>query len=71
MNKSKEMKSNPARILELSGKYWESFALHTAVELDIFTLLDEEGMTIDEIASFIEQKRNKSPCLRFNRSWFP
>lgn len=62
MNKS-DIKSNPARILELSGKYWESFALHTGVELDIFTLLDEEGMTIDEIASELSLSKRGARAL--------
>ena len=64
MNRKKEeTKSNPARILELSGKYWESFALHTGVELDIFTLLDEEGMTIDEIASELSLSKRGAKAI--------
>lgn len=63
MNKKEEKSSNPARILELSGKYWESFALHTGVELDIFTLLDEEGMTIDEIASELSLSKRGAKAL--------
>jgi hypothetical protein len=33
---------NAARLAQVSGAYWESFALHAAVVLDIFTLLGEE-----------------------------
>lgn len=63
MNKREEMKSSPEKILELSGKYWASFALHTAVELDIFTLLDEEGMTIDEVASELSLSKRGTKAL--------
>lgn len=63
MNKKENIKSNPERIFELSGKYWESFALHTGVELDIFTLLDEEGMTIDEIATELSLSKRGTKVL--------
>lgn len=62
MNKKEEIQ-NPSRILELSGKYWESFALHAGVELDIFTLLDEEGMTIEEIASELSLSKRGAKAL--------
>jgi hypothetical protein len=32
---------NAGRLLEVSGAYWESFALHAGIALDIFTLLEE------------------------------
>lgn len=63
MNKREEDKLSPEKILELSGKYWASFALHTAVELDIFTLLDEEGMTIDEITSELSLSKRGTKAL--------
>ena len=37
-------------LLELSGGYWRSFALHAGTELDIFTALEKEGMTAGELS---------------------
>jgi SAM-dependent methyltransferase len=53
----------PQTILELSGKYWASFALHAGVELDIFTLLDEEGMTEEEISSELGISRRGAKAI--------
>jgi len=53
----------PLTILELSGKYWASFALHAGVELDIFTLLDEEGMTEEEITAELGISRRGATAL--------
>jgi len=41
---------NPEKILKMSGSYWETCALHAAVNLDIFTILGKESMTAEEIA---------------------
>ncbi len=41
---------NPGKILKMSGSYWETCALHAAVNLDIFTILGKESMTAEEIA---------------------
>lgn len=45
-----------ATILDISTGYWQSCALHTAVKLDIFTLLAHECecRTVDEVASLLE-----------------
>jgi SAM-dependent methyltransferase len=42
---------NPGRLMKISGAYWESFPLHVAVELDVFTLIGEGSMSGEEIAS--------------------
>ena len=44
-------------LLELSGGYWSTCALHTAVKLDIFTALDGTFRTADEVA----QLRHSDP----------
>ena len=44
---------NPGEILELSGKYWETCALHAGVKLDMFTLIGNERLTADEVAAKI------------------
>ncbi|MDY0221683.1 MAG: methyltransferase [Desulfobacterium sp.] len=37
---------NPGKLLELSGSYWQTFALHAGVKLDLFTALDQgQGLT--------------------------
>lgn len=41
---------NPGKILEVSGAYWMTCALHAAVKLDIFTVVGEKG-TGGEIAA--------------------
>jgi SAM-dependent methyltransferase len=41
---------NPGRLLELSGSYWKTCALHAGVKLDFFTLLDKNTMTAAELA---------------------
>ncbi len=44
-------------LLQLSGGYWNTCALHTAVKLDIFTVLDDAFRTAEEVA----QLRNSQP----------
>ena len=44
-------------LLQLSGGYWNTCALHTAVKLDIFTALDDAFRTAEEVA----QLRNSQP----------
>ncbi len=46
------MPHTPQSILELSGYYWKTCALHAAVKLDIFTAIDKNMHTIDAIATF-------------------
>lgn len=40
----------PGRLLEVSGSYWKTCALHAGVRLDLFTLLDGESLTAAEVA---------------------
>jgi len=48
---------NPGKLLEISGNYWLSCALHAGVKLDIFTLIGGLQLTGEEIA----QKLNGDP----------
>ncbi|MBF0468082.1 MAG: methyltransferase [Desulfamplus sp.] len=41
---------HPGRLLELSGSYWQTCALHGGVKLDIFTTIGQEKLTADEVA---------------------
>jgi predicted O-methyltransferase YrrM len=42
---------NPGRLMKVSGAYWESFPLHVAVDLDVFTLIGEGSLSGEEIAA--------------------
>lgn len=41
----------PAELLEVSGGYWSTCALHAAVKLDLFTPLSARPMSTEELAS--------------------
>ena len=41
---------NAGKLMGIAGAYWPSFTLHAAVRLDLFTLLDEEPLTGEEMA---------------------
>ena len=45
---------NPGRLLELSGAYWQTCALHAAVKLDLFTALGRSFMSPGRIAAALE-----------------
>jgi len=46
----KEKNWTPGSILELSGYYWRTCTLHAAVQLDLFTVLDDGGQTAATVA---------------------
>jgi hypothetical protein len=37
-------------LLKTSGSFWEACTLHTAVTLEIFTLLGDEPLSAEEVA---------------------
>jgi SAM-dependent methyltransferase len=41
---------NPGKIMGIAGAYWQAFALHATVKLDIFTLIGNNRLTGKEIA---------------------
>jgi len=41
---------NPAELLEISGFYWKTAALHAAVKLDVFTLVGDRQLTAEQIS---------------------
>ncbi len=45
--------ANPMRVMELASAYWDSRVIHTAHRLNVFTLVDETPMTVDELAAKI------------------
>jgi len=42
---------NSGKLMKTSGAYWESFPLHVAVDLDVFTLIGEGSLSGEEIAA--------------------
>ena len=45
-----EQEWNPGLLLKLSGSYWQTCALHTAVKLELFTAIGKEKSSAKEIA---------------------
>ena len=41
---------NPGELLEISGYYWKTCVLHTAVKLDVFTVIGDGHLTGEEIS---------------------
>lgn len=44
---------NPSELLELSGSFWKTCALHAAVKLDVFTVIGDYRLTAENIAKKI------------------
>ena len=54
----------PGELLEASGAYWSSCALHAAVKLELFTRLAEDRLTAAEIAGRVHgEVRGVEPLL--------
>jgi hypothetical protein len=45
---------NPGELLEISGFFWKTCTLHTAVKLDLFTVIGDESLTAGEMAQKID-----------------
>ena len=41
---------NPGQLLEISGYFWKTCVLHTAVKLDVFTLIGDKQLTAKHIS---------------------
>lgn len=57
------MKITAEKILEMSGAYWKSCTLQAAVELGIFTMIDREALTAEEIGRDIGGSKRGVPLL--------
>jgi predicted O-methyltransferase YrrM len=49
---SKEL--NPGHLMELSGRYWETFTLHAAVNLDVFSIIGGHHLSSDAVAQKLD-----------------
>ena len=45
---------HPGTLLELSGSYWKTCVLHTAVKLDIFTAIGDDSLTSSQLSKKID-----------------
>jgi len=43
-------KWNVGQLLEVSGSYWKACTLHAGVRLEVFTLIDDDAFSADEMA---------------------
>ena len=41
---------NPGELLEISGFFWKTCVLHTAVKMDVFTVIGDDQLTAEQIA---------------------
>ena len=44
---------NPGKLLEISGNYWQTCTLHSAVKLDIFTLIGNGRLKSEDISDIL------------------
>jgi len=44
---------NPGQLIEISGFFWKTCLLHTAVKMDVFTVIGDERQTAGEIAQTV------------------
>ena len=40
---------NPGTLLQTSGYYWQTCTLHTGVKLNIFTVIGQKSLSVDDI----------------------
>jgi hypothetical protein len=49
---------NPGKLLELSGAFWKTCTLHAAVKLDVFSVIGDDQLSAEAIASKINGSPN-------------
>jgi hypothetical protein len=45
---------SPETLLEKSGRYWETCALHAAVQLDVFTVMEDQRLSAEAVAEKLQ-----------------
>ncbi|MBP8646417.1 MAG: hypothetical protein KBH99_09885 [Syntrophobacteraceae bacterium] len=63
MNKVDAEEWTPGRILDVSGSYWKTCALHCGVKLGVFSVLGQERMTGPEVAHRLETDERATAML--------
>ncbi len=54
---------NPGELLEISGFFWKTCALHAAVKLDVFTVIGDEHLTGEQITQKLNGAQRGVPRL--------
>lgn len=54
---------NPGKLLETSGSYWKTCALHAGVKLDVFTVIGDQVLIADVIAGHIQADTRATTML--------
>ncbi len=44
---------NPGKLLEISGSYWKTCALHAGVKLDLFSIIGDKELTVEQVAGYL------------------
>jgi hypothetical protein len=45
---------NPGKLLEISGSYWKTCALHAGVKLNLFSIIGDNELTAEEVAGDLD-----------------
>ncbi len=45
---------NPGKLLEISGSYWKTCALHAGVKLDLFSIIGDHELAAEEVAASLD-----------------
>ncbi len=54
---------NPGKLMQLSGAYWQTCALHAAVKLDLFTHLAAQPQSAAQLAAIIDADKDATARL--------
>lgn len=54
---------NPGTLFQLAGSYWQCFTFHTAVKLDVFTLLDDGQLSAEEMVHRLDTDQRATTML--------
>jgi len=54
---------NPGSLLEISGSYWKTCTLHTAVKLDIFTIIGDSRLKSKEVSDMLHGNQRSVEML--------
>jgi len=58
-----EQEMNPGKLLEISGRYWETCALHAGVKLDVFTVIGQARLSSEAVAQKINADERATGML--------
>jgi len=54
---------NPGTLFQLAGSYWQCFTFHTAIKLDVFTILDDGPLSAEELAHRLDADQRATAML--------